>query len=78
MMLIDPAGFGGADHFRSEVAQLVEYVKSCPRVEGCDEILLPGDPERRLFAKRSAEGITLDDENWNALVNLGEKLGIAA
>jgi uncharacterized oxidoreductase len=77
MMLIDPAGFGGADHFRAEVAQLVEYVKSCPRVDGCEEILLPGDPERRLFAKRSAEGITLDDENWNVLVKLGEKLGVA-
>jgi uncharacterized oxidoreductase len=78
MMLIDPAGFGGAEHFQAEVAQLVEYVKSCPRVDGCDEILLPGDPERRLLAQRSAEGITLDGENWNALVKLGEKLGVAA
>jgi uncharacterized oxidoreductase len=77
MMLIDPAGFGGAEHFQAEVKQLVEYVKSCPRIEGCEEILLPGDPERRLFAKRSAEGIPLDDENWNALAKLGEKLGIA-
>jgi LDH2 family malate/lactate/ureidoglycolate dehydrogenase len=77
MMLIDPAHYGGADHFRAEVAQLVEYIKSCPRVERCDEILLPGDPERRQFAQRSAEGIPLDDENWNALVSLGKKLGVA-
>jgi uncharacterized oxidoreductase len=78
MMLIDPARFGGADHFRAEVSQLIEYIKSCPRVDGCDEIVLPGDPERRLFAKRSAEGIPLDDENWNALLKLGEKLGVVA
>jgi uncharacterized oxidoreductase len=77
MMLVDPARYGGADHFRAEVAHLVEYVKSCPRVEGCDEILLPGDPERRLLAQRLAEGIFLDDENWNALVKLGAKLGVA-
>jgi hydroxycarboxylate dehydrogenase B len=77
MMLIDPAGFGGADHFCAEVTQLVEYVKSCPRVDACDEILLPGDPERRLFAKRSVEGITLDEENWIALVKLGEKLKVS-
>jgi uncharacterized oxidoreductase len=77
MMLVDPARYGGADHFRAEVAQLVEYVKSCPRVAGCDEILLPGDPERRLYARRSAEGVCLDDENWNALVKLGERLSVA-
>ena len=70
MMLIDPARFGGAEHFQAEVSQLVDYVKSCPRVDGCDEILLPGDPERRLAEKRSREGITLDEENWNALVKL--------
>ncbi len=76
MMLVDPARYGGAEHFRSEVAQLVEYIKSCPRVDGCEEILLPGDPERQLLAKRTAEGICLDEENWNALVKLGEKLGV--
>ena len=78
MLLIDPARFGGADHFQSEVAQLVDYVKSCPRVDGCDEIILPGDPERRLAAQRSRDGISLDEENWNALVKLGEKLGVTA
>jgi uncharacterized oxidoreductase len=76
-MLIDPARYGGADHFRAEVTQLVEYIKSCPRVDDCDEILLPGDPERRLLAKRQGEGIPLDEENWSALVKLGEKLGVA-
>ena len=78
MMLIDPACYGGADHFRAEVKQLVEYIKSCPRIDGCEEILLPGDPERRLLAQRTAEGICLDEENWNALVKLGEKLGVVA
>src|SRR5687767_3404538 len=75
ILLIDPARFGGTDHFRSEVSQLVDYVKSCPRIDGVSEIVLPGDPERRLAAQRQREGIFLDDENWNALVKLGEKLG---
>jgi uncharacterized oxidoreductase len=77
ILLIDPARFGGADHFRSEVSQLVEYVKSCPRVTGCDEIILPGEPERHLAARRQREGITLDAENYSALVKLGDKLGVA-
>lgn len=76
ILLIDPARFGGADHFQSEVAQLTDYVKSCPRVSGCEEIVLPGDPERRLATQRLREGISLDAENWNALLKLAGQLGV--
>lgn len=78
MMLLDPARYGGREHFQSEVAQLVEYIKSCPPVAGVKEILLPGDPERRLHAKRLAEGIWLDVENWRALTRLAETLKTAS
>ena len=78
MLLLDPAAFGGVDHFRAEVSQLVEYIRSCPRVDDCERILLPGDPERVALAERSARGIPLDDENWKALVRLAEKLGVTA
>jgi uncharacterized oxidoreductase len=78
ILLIDPARFGGADHFQSEVRQLVEYVKSCPRVPGCEEIILPGEPERKLAQQRQREGIFLDAENWNALAKLGQQLGVQA
>jgi len=76
ILLIDPARFGGADHFQSEVRQLVEYIKSCPRVEGCEEIILPGEPERKLAGQRQQTGIFLDTENWNSLVKLGQQFGI--
>ncbi len=78
MMLLDPGLYGGREHFQAEVAQLVQYIRSCPRIEGVEEILLPGDPERRLSAQRLAEGITLDGENWKALVKLAETLRVKA
>ncbi len=78
MMLIDPGLFGGAEHFRAEVEQLVAYIRNCPRMDGCDEIMLPGDPERKLFERRKAAGLSLDAENWNALVAAGQKLNVAA
>ena len=77
MMLLDPARFGGAEHFQAEVSQLVDYMRSCPRIDGVDEILLPGDPERRVLAKRQAEGIFLDNENWAQLTRLAETLQVA-
>lgn len=76
MLLLHPEHFGGAGHFRDEVTQLCSYIRSCPRVDGVDRILLPGDPERDVFRKKSAEGITLDAENWGALVRLAERLGV--
>jgi uncharacterized oxidoreductase len=78
VLLLDPAAFGGADHFRGEVEQLADYIRSCPRIEGVERILLPGDPERVAMAKRSANGITLDQENWAQLVKLAGNLGVAA
>jgi len=77
MLLLDPASFGGADHFRAEVNQLVDYIRGCPRIDGVDRILLPGDPERMTYAKRMSVGITLDDENWAQLTKLAAKLGVA-
>jgi uncharacterized oxidoreductase len=76
MLVIDPGHVGGAAHFKAEVEQLVEFMRSCPRVEGCDEILLPGDPERRVLAARSSTGIPLDDGNWKQLTDLAKKLDV--
>lgn len=77
MLLLNPEQFGGTEHFKSEVNQLVEYIRSCPRIPGVERIVLPGDPERCLSEDRLAKGITLDQENWNALVKMAETLGVA-
>ncbi len=76
MMLLNPASFGGSEHFASEVKQLAAYERSCPRIEGVERIVLPGDPERWVFADRS-QGIKMDDENWLQLTNLADRLGVA-
>ncbi len=77
MMVVDPEQFGGAHHFAEEVSQLCEFVRGCPRAAGVEEILLPGDPERRIMARNSENGITLDAENWGALTTLAGKLGVS-
>jgi uncharacterized oxidoreductase len=77
MMIIDPDRFGGAACFAAEVEQLVNYVRSCPTVEACPEVLLPGDPERGMLAKSQVGGITLDSENFAALAKLADYLRVA-
>uniref|UniRef100_A0A7C2NYH6 Ldh family oxidoreductase n=1 Tax=Schlesneria paludicola TaxID=360056 RepID=A0A7C2NYH6_9PLAN len=76
-LVLNPAFFGGQDHLRKEVAQLEQYVRSVPKIDESREIFLPGDPERKTKAQRSATGIPLDDGNWNALVDLAVQLGVA-
>jgi uncharacterized oxidoreductase len=77
MLVLNPEQLGGQDHFVAEVSQLSAFIRSCPRVDGVEEILLPGDPERRTLARRQVEGIPLDEGNWRALVELAAKLGVA-
>jgi uncharacterized oxidoreductase len=78
MQVIDPAQLGGTDHFRAEVDQLVGFIRGCPRVDGVERILLPGDPERTTLARRQAAGIELDAGNWSQLLKLAESLGVPA
>lgn len=77
MLLIDPEHVGGRRHFADEIAQLCTFIRDCPRVEGVNDIQLPGDPERRFLAERLQNGIPLDEGNWRQLTALAEKLGVA-
>jgi hydroxycarboxylate dehydrogenase B len=75
-LLLDPASFAGADHFRTEVTTLAANVRSSPPAAGVKEISLPGDPERRERARRSRDGVTLDDGTWGQLADLARRLNV--
>lgn len=76
MLVLNPAHFGGADHFASEVRQLLEYVRSCPTAPECESIVLPGDPERSMLAERLKAGLRFDEGNWTKLCELASELGV--
>lgn len=76
LMIIDPSQLGGTDPYNEQVNQLVDFVRSCPTAEGVDEILLPGDPERNSIARHQDQGFNIDDENWQQLTTLADKLGV--
>ena len=78
MQVIDPDHLGGSDHFSPEISCLLGFVRECPRVENCPEILLPGDPERRTLAERTKNGIPFDEGNWQQLLKLAERFGVSA
>lgn len=64
---INPAAFVGQDAFESEVAGLVDYVKSSRLAPGFDEVLVPGEPEERERLRRGTKGIYVADRTWETL-----------
>ena len=52
------------------------HIKSARPAPGFDEILLPGDPEKRTTARRSEQGIDVDDTTWRDIRTAAASLGI--
>ncbi|MBL8309858.1 MAG: malate/lactate/ureidoglycolate dehydrogenase [Burkholderiales bacterium] len=59
-IVFDPARFGTASAFDVSMRDFVAWVKSARLAEGFDEILMPGDPERRSRAAR-ASAVPIDE-----------------
>lgn len=76
-LVLDINQFAGAEHFLREVTGLACNVKACPKAEGAQEILVPGEPERRACAQRRQSGIPLDDGTWKQLTTLAERLKVS-
>lgn len=57
VMVMDVAAFSPPKAFAGEVDALRETIRSLPRQEGVEEILLPGDRSRRLADIRAREGV---------------------
>lgn len=65
---------------RAELAQrmsdLARRAKSGRKAEGVDEILLPGEPEARIAAKRRVDGIPLDETELQTVLAEAEMAGV--
>ena len=75
-IVIDPKSMGSPEAIAGEVEAVKGWVKASPPAPGFDQVLLPGEPERLAFAKRSAEGIPLDERSLADIVAAGVGLGL--
>jgi uncharacterized oxidoreductase len=71
-----PAAFGSPDAMAREARRFVGWVRSSRPAAGGQEMLIPGDPERRTRAERSADGIPLAPGTWDAIRATAERLGV--
>jgi LDH2 family malate/lactate/ureidoglycolate dehydrogenase len=73
---IDPEAFTTIDTYMEGVDELIDSLKSSKLAEGFDEILVPGEPEWRQMDKRKEEGIFLDDEIYQRIIDTAKGLNV--
>jgi uncharacterized oxidoreductase len=73
---LDPKVFDPEGFFPTDIAKYVSFVKSSRPAESGGEILVPGEPEARMRAKRLADGVPLPDDTWAAIVETARSAGL--
>jgi uncharacterized oxidoreductase len=74
-ILIDPARLGSLASFGEESLAFIDWLRHSPPAPGSEGVVLPGEPERAARAKRTREGITIDDATWLEIVESCKKVG---
>jgi uncharacterized oxidoreductase len=77
MHLIDIEQFVPRSAYDALTEKYTAYIKSCRRMEGVDEILLPGEIEVRRRQQRERDGVPIPDETWRQIRELAERLGVS-
>jgi len=66
------------EEFKRRVDGLIRTIKSSPRAEGFEEILIPGEPEFMQFERRSKKGIMIPEAGWKPIVEACKQYGLDA
>ena len=77
VFVLDLWGIRPEKDFKEAAGNLFSLIRNVPPADGIDEVLLPGDPEHRLHAERSQNGIPLPESTWNRIRETAENLGVA-
>ena len=74
--VIDLSRLGDPAAIAASVEATKAHIRSSRVAPGFDEVLLPGEPERRSTAARSRDGIPVDDTTWHDICAAAATLGI--
>lgn len=75
-VIMQPDAFGDAEAMERETDAMWEYALASPPADWDSPVVAPGDPERSLRARRSAEGVPMDEETLKQLNAAAEAVGI--
>ena len=73
---IDISAFCPVEEFKKRMDELLADLKSQPRMDGVNEILIPGEPELRTKTQREKEGCPISEQEVALLRRLGGDFGV--
>ncbi|UUU29338.1 Ldh family oxidoreductase [Streptomyces sp. CA-210063] len=76
LIAVDPAAFGDAGAFTTEVDATLNTLKSLPVADGADGVYYPGERSAAVAATRGEKGIPVAPKVWRELTQHAEKLGV--
>ena len=74
---IDPGVVDVSNVFDGEMTRYVDFIRATKPAAGVEQVLIPGDPERKTRAERSKNGVPLPDDTWAAIVNTAREVGVS-
>ena len=73
---IKPTLFRDYEEYTRNLKRIIHEIKNCKTVEGFSEVLLPGEPEERVYEERRRSGIPIDPEVSRLLKEVAKRLDI--
>jgi uncharacterized oxidoreductase len=74
--VINVSDFVPIEEFKSNVDELIDYLKTSKKMKGVDELYYPGEIEAKEKEKRLKNGIYVEDETWNQIVDSAKEVGL--
>ena len=75
-VIIDPGAIDDEASMLEETEAMVNHARKARLRDGFDEILMPGDPEKRAQATRLANGVDVDDTSWREILAAAVMAGV--
>lgn len=75
-LAIDPSRFLAPEEFLGRMDKLTDTLHSATPGAGFDEVLIAGEPEARMEARRAQTGIPLGPGEWRRLMEWAERYGV--
>lgn len=76
-VLIDPARLGDSGALGAEIDLMQNYVTASPPAPGVDQVMVPGDPERKARAERLENGLPVDDTTCEEMIAAAVQVGMS-
>ena len=73
-MVIDPARLVDTSWLNSEIDAMIAYVKSAQPADPKNPVLVAGDPERSHVIECNADGLEINDQAWEEMLNAEARL----